>query len=82
MTSKIRIVLADDHVLLRQLLGCHLRRQPDFEDERRLVILDPDTQLGYFGGRPVRHLATAATRCQVESDGKTVISLDWMDDDK
>lgn len=58
------------------------RRQPEFKHEGESVTLDPDSQIGYFRGRPLRDLAMSGTTCSVESDGKDVISLDWMTDDK
>ncbi|WP_405056928.1 hypothetical protein OG474_29845 [Kribbella sp. NBC_01505] len=58
------------------------RWQPDFRNDRDAVTLDPDTQIGYVGERPVKNLITAATTCSSESDGKTAISLDWYTDDK
>ncbi|MFF1819290.1 hypothetical protein ACFVWG_18465 [Kribbella sp. NPDC058245] len=58
------------------------RPQPHFENQRELVSLDPDSQIGYFGDRPLRDMVMSGTTCSVESDGKDVISLDWMTDDK
>ncbi|MFC9688885.1 hypothetical protein ACFTSF_10115 [Kribbella sp. NPDC056951] len=58
------------------------RWQPDFKHEREAMTLDPDSQIGYFRDRPLRDLVMSGTTCSVESDGKDVISLDWMTDDK
>ncbi|MFK4085193.1 hypothetical protein ACI2LF_13860 [Kribbella sp. NPDC020789] len=59
-----------------------VRLQAGFRDERAAVVLDPDSQIGYLGDRPLRDLVMSGTTCSVESDGKDVISLDWMTDDK
>lgn len=58
------------------------RWEPTAKYERELVGLDPDSQVGYVGDRPVRDLITAATTCSYESDGKDAIALDWGVDDK
>lgn len=50
--------------------------------ERDKVTLDPDSQIGYIGDRPLRELTTAGSHSSWNSDGQTVITLDWGTDDK
>ncbi|MFC0626394.1 hypothetical protein [Kribbella deserti] len=57
------------------------RWEPGSKHERELVNLDPDSQIGYVGDRPLRELISAGTRSQFESDGQTPISLDYGEDD-
>jgi hypothetical protein len=55
-------------------------RAAKFERER--IHLDPDTQLGMVGERPLHTVITAGTTtCQINSDGQTVITLDYPVDD-
>jgi len=55
-------------------------RTAKFERER--IHLDPDTQIGMVGGRPLHTVITAgSTTCQINSDGQTVITLDYPVDD-
>jgi hypothetical protein len=58
------------------------RWQPNFRHDRDAVTLDPDTQIGYVGDRALKELVTAATSCSIESDGKDVLTVDWVTDDK
>lgn len=46
------------------------------------VSVDPNTQIGMVGDQPLHEVITAGTTCQVNSDGKDVITLDYPVDDK
>lgn len=50
--------------------------------ERELIHLDPDTQIGMFGDRPLHTITSGGTTCQIESDGRDAIALDYPVDDK
>ena len=58
------------------------RWQPNFQHDRDAVTLDPDSQIGYVGDRPVKEIVSGDTTSQYESDGKTAISLDYGVDDR
>lgn len=57
-------------------MGCSARF------DRDKVSVDPETQIGMFGDQPLREVITAGTTCQVNSDGQTVITLDYPVDDR
>jgi hypothetical protein len=51
--------------------------------DRDKVRVDPDTQIGMVGHLPLREvMGELTTICQMESDGQTVISLDYPLDDE